>query len=416
MLGRSVALIRGLPPTVRLLLLGTLVNKLGSFIVPYLTLVLRREFALSAGRLGAIVAAYGVGSIVSLLVGGAITDRLGRRAALLLSLFGSGVLAIALAWAPNLHAFVLLLVLFGFLADLYRPAAAAIIGDLLPSAERAIGFAALRLAVNLGFAVSMTLGGVFADWNWRLLFIGDGATTLLYGTIVLFLIGETRVAGGAGALAHAAPASPLRDGTFLLVSASSLVFCTLIFVDFSVLPLTVTLSAGYPAVVFGMLVGSNGLLIALFELPLVDALRGRRRLRVAAVGMALSAVGFGMVGFVMHWSWFLASVLLWTAGEILVVPQQNAFIVDWAPPEARGRYLGLYQATWSLGLALSPPLFLPLHERLGERAFWPLLTLLALPTVAVLLYLDRTADHPELLRGARGAALGEPALAVEARG
>ena len=74
--------------------------------------------------------------------------------------------------------FVPLLVALGFVADLYRPAASAIVSDLLDSNQRATGYAALRLAVNLGFFVGMALGGVIADWHWRLLFIGDGLTTL----------------------------------------------------------------------------------------------------------------------------------------------------------------------------------------------------------------------------------------------
>src|SRR5206468_8189036 len=103
-------------------------------------------------------------------------DHLGRRVTLLLSLFGSGGIAIALGTVSSIAVFAPLLVLLGFIADLYRPAASAIIGDLLPSRQRATGFAALRTAVNLGFAVGMSLGGFLADWSWRLLFIGDGVT------------------------------------------------------------------------------------------------------------------------------------------------------------------------------------------------------------------------------------------------
>ena len=107
-----------------------------------------------------------------------------------------------------------------------------------------------------------------------------------------------------------------------------------------------------------------------------------------------------MIGLVMHWAWFLLAVLVFTAGEILASPQQMAFVADWAPPEARGRYLSLYQATWSVAFAVNPAITLPLHAALGERAFWGLMPLVAIPGVLVLLRLDRTADRPERLRGA----------------
>lgn len=398
MLQSPIALIGRLPPPVRLLVLGTFINKAGSFIMPFLTLVLRRELQLSGEVVGLLVAAYGVGSIVSILTGGWLTDRLGRRTTLLLSLFGSGLLAVAMGLAPSLGVFVLLLVLFGFVADLYRPAAAAMISDQLPSQERAVGFAALRLAVNLGFAVGMALGGILADWSWRALFAADGLTTLAYGALVYFRIAETRPA--AAATATAGTDSPWRDPVFLKMSAASLLFCSLIFIDLTVLPLTITLSAGYPARVYGFLIATNGLLIAALEVSLVDWLRPRyRRLRVAALGAALSGIGFGVTGLVMHWSWFLLSVVLWTFGEILVVPQQNAFIADWSPPASRGRYLAMYHATWSLGFTLAPVVFIPLHARMSEPAFWGMLALFAIPLTAMLLRLDRTADRPERLRG-----------------
>jgi hypothetical protein len=74
-------------------------------------------------------------------------------------------------------------------------------------------------------------------------------------------------------------------------------------------------------------------------------------------------------------------------------------VADWAPARSRGQYLAVYQATWSLSFALSPALLLPLHARLGEAAFWALVGLLSVPSVLILLRLDRTADRPERLRG-----------------
>jgi MFS family permease len=413
------------PRPVRLLLVGTLVNKLGTFILPYLALVLLRDFHLRESEAARLLFAFGVGSLVSILVGGQLTDRLGRRRTLLVSLFGSGLLAVAMGLAPSPRVFVPLLVAFGFVTDLYRPAASAIIGDLLPSDQRASGFAGLRTAVNLGWAFGTTLGGVLADLDWRLLFLGDGLTTLAYGVLVYVGIPDTRPGGvvvalarpsasPAGAAAAAedpgsatarraarpAPSSgPLGDGVFLQVVGASFLFTFIFCSNLTVMPLTVTRGAGYPAVVYGLLAGTNGVLIALFEISIVDKLRRFRRLRAAALGYVLVAVGFGIVGLVLHWAWFLLAVLVFTGGEILASPQQMAFVADWAPPAARGRYLSVYQASWSVALALNPAVVLPLHAALGERAFWALAPLVAAPAVFVLLRLDRTADRPERLRG-----------------
>lgn len=414
------------PRPVRLLIFGTLVNKLGTFILPYLALVLLRDFHLTEGNAARLLFAYGAGSLVSILVGGVLTDRLGRRRTLLLSLFGSGLLAVAMGAAPPARLFVPLLLAFGFIGDLYRPAASAVIGDLLPSSERASGFAGLRMAVNLGWAAGTALGGVFADWNWRLLFLGDGLTTLAYGLIVYAAIPDTRPGATLepGKRADAAPASPpsdvlappavageprpsplspapspVTDVVYLQMLGAAFLFTLIFCSNLSVFPLTVTRGAGYPAKVYGALAAVNGVLIALFEISIVAQLRRFRRLRLAALGNLLCAAGFGMLGLVMHWTWFLLAVLVFTAGEILASPQSMSFVADWAPPAARGRYLSFYQAMWSIAFAVNPVLALPLHSALGERAFWALMPLVALPAFVVLLRLDRTADRPERLRG-----------------
>jgi MFS family permease len=105
----------------------------------------------------------------------------------------------------------------------------------------------------------------------------------------------------------------------------------------------------------------NGILIALLEVSMVSWLRRFRRLRVAALGLFLAGLGFATTGLVPYWTCFLASLAVWTMGEVLVVPQQMSFLADWAPPAARGRYMGLYSAAWSLGYAINPILLIPLH-------------------------------------------------------
>jgi len=415
MSANPLRIVAAFPRPVRLLLAGTLVNKLGTFIVPYLALVLLRDFRMDERHAASLIFAYGAGSFVSILAGGVLTDRLGRRRTLLLSLIGSGALAVLMGLVPEPRLFAPLLVAFGFVADLYRPAASAMISDLLPSRERASGFAGLRMAVNIGWASGTALGGLIADWDWRLLFLGDGLTTLAYGLLVYFTIPETRPAPAVDPAALASPpgldgpsaptaargrsASPFGDSVFLVSVGISFLFTLIFCCHLVVLPLTVTQSAGYPSYVYGLLAAVNGTLVALFELSLVQRLKRFRRLRLAALGYALVGLGFGMVGLAMHWVAFLLAALVYTLGEILSAPQQMAFVADWAPPEARGRYLSVYQATWSVAFAVNPTLTLPLHEALGERAFWALAPLLALPGVLLLLRLDRVADRPERLRG-----------------
>ncbi|MCG6926799.1 MAG: MFS transporter [Acidobacteria bacterium] len=92
------------PRPVRLLVLGTLVNRVGALIIPFLTLVPLRDFGLSEGQTARLLLAFGVGTLTSPVAGGVLTDRLGRRRTLLTSLLGSGVLATAMGLAPSTSA------------------------------------------------------------------------------------------------------------------------------------------------------------------------------------------------------------------------------------------------------------------------------------------------------------------------
>jgi MFS family permease len=385
-------LLRSLPRPVQILIAGTFVNKAGTYIVPYLTIVLMRDFHLSPIEAGLAVAAYGSGSLVSVFVGGQAADRLGRRATMLLSLFGSGLLAIGLGFAPNLRAFIVLLLGLGFLADLFQPAASAIVADLVPAEQRKVGFASLRLAINLGFAVGLVVGGFLVDWDWRFLFWGDGLSTLVYGFVILLFIAETRPAPREGERAL----SPFGDRSFLRLVAASSAFPFMMFAVMTVLPITLTEGASYPSRTYGYIVGLNGFLVALLELPIAARLPTSSRLSLAAGGLATAATGVALNGLPPRPSAYVIAILLITAGEIVMMPQLSATVADWAPRQSRGRYISLFQSSWTFAKATSPVVFLPLRARLGDRLFWPLLGASALPAFALLLSLgaeDRARRH-----------------------
>src|SRR5258707_5700956 len=121
MLESPIRLLARLPAPVRLLITGTLINKVGTFIVPYLTIVLLREFRLSETEAARLLFAYGAGSIVSILAGGWLTDRLGRRVTPLVRLFRRRPFAFRLGLPPSARVFLALPVLLRLVGDLYPP-------------------------------------------------------------------------------------------------------------------------------------------------------------------------------------------------------------------------------------------------------------------------------------------------------
>src|SRR5512145_2195389 len=96
------SLVEGLPPAYWLLWVGTLINRLGGFVVPFLTLYLTRQRLIPVSQAALMVSLLGAGSFLSQLVGGELTDRLGRRPVLLMSFFITPIFMIALGLARDL--------------------------------------------------------------------------------------------------------------------------------------------------------------------------------------------------------------------------------------------------------------------------------------------------------------------------
>src|SRR5438128_2407169 len=99
LMGRLRSAYAELPGVYWTVWLGTLVNKLGGVVVPFLALYLTRERHLSKALCGLIVACYGGGTVLAGLTGGVLADRVGRRATMLVSLFlgAAAMLGIGLA-------------------------------------------------------------------------------------------------------------------------------------------------------------------------------------------------------------------------------------------------------------------------------------------------------------------------------
>ena len=390
----SLRVLRSMPRPFLVLLGGVVVNRVATFIVPYLSVLLHRHYGFSDAGTGLVILAYGTGTVISILAGGILTDALGRRRTLLLSLFGGGALAAAVPFMPTRGLFVAALLAYGFVGDLYRPAVSAVLADLLPPERRAAGFAALRTAFNFGWAIGIGLGGLLEPFGPTVMFVGDGITTALFGVVVLVGLPETRGEAPAPGLSPAIIVRSLAgDGILRRTLLVSLAWAVLIVSWMTVFPLTVVEAPGGLAWMFGLTMGFNGILCALFQIPVTEAVRGRR-LRVAALGMLLGGASIAGLGFARGLPAWLALMAAYTAGEMLVIPALQAFLLDHAPADRRGTWVALQQSVFSLVFAVAPVALLPMRRAAGDAWYWPGLLLVALPGAALLLALDRSDSGP----------------------
>src|SRR5690349_19683765 len=190
--------LRALPRGAWILFFGTFLNKFGTFVVPFLAIYMTR-LGYSTAQAGLPIAAYGVGTLGACLLGGDLADRLGRRKTIVLSMFSAAAAMLCLSQARGLPLIVVFSGIAGLTGELYRPASSALLADLVPAGRRVTAYAAYRMSFNAGWAFGPATAGLLAKKSFTLLFIGDAATSVLYGIVAWFALPAglrgTRAAG-----------------------------------------------------------------------------------------------------------------------------------------------------------------------------------------------------------------------------
>ncbi|UBU16557.1 MDR family MFS transporter [Nonomuraea gerenzanensis] len=358
--------IGGLPRPFWALWGGTLVNRLGTMVMPFTGVYLTQSRGLSVTAAGLVMGVFGVGSLLSQLVAGVLADRIGRRATLSGGMLATAACMLALGYSSSLPAIVASMFALGLVIDVYRPASNALVADLVSAEERPRAYGLLFWAINLGYSVGMTAGGWLAGQGFLWLFWIDALSAVVFAVLVWRAVPETtpaaqQVTGGFGVV--------LRDrvmvGFTLVALGNALVYSQ----TMTMLPVAMTDVVKLTPQEFGVAMALNGILIVVVQ-PLVSGWLGRRDpARTLALGLAVMAAGFALTAYVTSMLGLAVTIAIWTAGEIVTAGIPGAIVATLAPAELRGRYSGLFGFAWSLAAVLAPLLGGPLLE-LGPRALW----------------------------------------------
>ncbi|MEU5881601.1 MFS transporter [Spirillospora sp. NPDC047279] len=350
--------IGGFPRTFWILWAGTLLNRLGTMVEPFLGLYLTTTRGLSLGQAGLVMAVLGAGSLVSQLVGGVLADRIGRRATLTAGTVLTGAAMLALGYAQGIVSIVASVLLLGLVLDLYRPASQAMVADIISPAERPRAFALLFWAINLGWAVATILGGTLAQHGFLWLFWIDAITCAGFGVLVWRAVPDSRpekprALPGEGGHGAGGFLDALRDRVMVVYVVLGVAYTFVLLQGMTTMALAMK-EDGLGPQAYGIAVAANGMIIIVVQ-PLVAAWLTRRdHSRVLAAGFALVGLGYGLTAFAGSlWS-YVGTVLVWTLGEIIAASVIQAVVADLAPPHLRGRYSGLYGMAWSGGFLLAP--------------------------------------------------------------
>ena len=342
-------------------MLANFIDRLGgSLLFPFFALYITQRFNVGMIQVGYLFAIFSLSSIVGGILGGALTDKFGRRSMLLFGLVASGLSTLLMAYIGSIAVFYSLAAFVGLLTNAGGPATQAMIADLLPEEKRTQGYALHRVIFNLAVTIGPALGGLIAARSYFLLFIFDAVISVIVAIIVFFGIQETKPALQEGQVEETVAQSVggyrhvLADGLFIAFLLISTIV-TIVYVQMnSTLGVFLRDQHGISPLYYGYILSLNAGMVVVMQFWITRMLKGWTPMVLMAVGTALYAIGFGMYGFGSTFLWFAFAMVVITIGEMVLAPEGTALVARFAPEHMRGRYMGMFGFTWGIAFAIGP--------------------------------------------------------------
>lgn len=361
-----------------------LINRSGTMVVPFMTLYLTSPaMGYSISQAGVVFGLFGAGAFMGAWLGGRLTDKIGFYPVQLITLIGGGVLFIVLGQMKTYPLICLFTFLVSFINEAFRPANSTAIAFYSSEANRTRSYALNRLAINMGWAVGVAMGGWIADYNYELLFWVDGFTNISAAVIMFLFLKPVNYKPSHLKKADAPKArSAYQDKTYIYFVLVTMLFAACFFQLFTNLPVFFRKSLHFSESYIGLIMAVNGVIIALIEMVLVYKLENRGfNTRLIAAGVALVGISFLMLNIPgIGAGLALAMVLVVTFGEIFSMPFMNTYWISRTQPSNRGEYAGLYTMAWSAAQCLGPLLGAMVADRAGFTVLWWIVGGLALIT------------------------------------
>ena len=386
MITRFRSTVAGYPRQYWVLFWGLLINSIGGGLWwPFLTIYMRESLAVPLTTITLLFTLNAVAGLAAMSIAGPAVDRFGRRFAMIIGLVASGLILLAMSAAHTLPVWALLMLVQGLFNPFYRVGSDAMVADLIPPVRRAGAYALLRMINNLGIAVGPAIGGFVIGVSYGLAFYIAAAANLLFVTLIVFFVRETLPRRATPALpgetadAGSHDEAPKREGGYgpVLRDRPFVALCgvfVLATMPAAIMMMLLAVYAkenfGVPESQYGFIMATNAAMVVLFQYAVTRRSQAYPPLQVLALGAFFYAIGAGSValggGF---WGFWLSMVIL-TIGELLIAPTGTAVAANLAPPDMRGRYMGLYGITWGVAFGIGPVIAGYLNDNVAPRAIW----------------------------------------------
>lgn len=379
------------------------IDRFGGFMLyPFFALYLTRKFEIGMSTVGVVFALFSLSGFIGSALGGALTDRMGRKGVIIFSLVLSAISALGMGLAPTLEVFVAVAVVVGALSNVGGPAHEAVVADLLPEEKRAEGYGIIRVIFNAAVIIAPATAGLLIARSYLLLFIVDCIISLIAAAIVFLALPETKPQH----LQKAAPESlgktfagyrqVFKDRRFIAFMLVS-VLMTLVYMNMnSTLGVFLRDQHSLSEIGYGSLLSINAILVVIFQFWIARRLQAYRPMLMMALGTAFYALGFAMYGFISTYAAFVAAMVIITIGEMVVSPFGQSLVAGFAPEAMRGRYMAVAGLSWGLSFAAGPYLAGRIMESANPNLLWVACGVVGSLAVLGYITLDRRHRAPAL--------------------
>ncbi|OOP70413.1 MFS transporter [Clostridium beijerinckii] len=353
---------KGLPKEMHVICFATLINRLGDFVVPFLALYLTQKIGMTAAATGVIVTLSSVVGIPASILGGKISDMFGRKKIYTYAQSIAAVTLIPCAFTKSVSITIMCLLISTFFNGFVRPAFQSMIQDILSKEERQAGFSLNYLAINAGVAIGPIIAGFLFNNLLPLLFLGDTLTSLIAVFLVWKNIKETYQVNSKLKVESKAEIAEKGNTFQMLWKRPALSLFLVLYMVYNFIyaqhkfSLPITLNAQFnneSAKLLGYIMSINAVTVLVLTIFIGFITKRNHQLTNMAFTGILYAIGFGMIGYIDNFNFFIISTIIWTLGEILSSISSGVYVANNSPSNYRARLNAIMNLGRFLGTALS---------------------------------------------------------------
>ncbi|MDT0122705.1 MFS transporter [Paenibacillus sp. RRE4] len=341
-------ILKQIHPLAWTIILGTMFGRLvTSMSIPFLSIYLTRVLEATPTQTGITVAVSSLAGVLVSFYGGYISDRIGRKIVMLVSVFSWAAVFFIFAAAEHLWVFFVANTLNGLCRAVFEPTSRALLSDITSPQNKLLVFNLRYAAINLGVVFGPIIGFQLGSSESTFPFVISGLVYIAYG-LILGLQFRLHHANLPGRLEVAAPRlrealmTTGRDRVFLPVLIGT-TFCVLGYGHFS------STLAQYLArspifengsQMFSYMLSLNAITVLVIQYPLVRTFRNAPPLVPLILGNLLVSASLLLFGLAEGIVLMMVSVILFTIGEVLLFTMMDMLIDRIAKPEWKGTYFG----------------------------------------------------------------------------